>query len=356
MDKKVFLQLIDDLALIYPDVQNMLRSDYGHLLIKRVHELREHILYHSEIHGKNHNYRVLMLGAMIAYLSDMEMRDYELYLYACSYHDVGRINDSYDTHHGQRSAGIIEDDNPFEGDDLRILLGMVSAHSIPDDSMDMMLKHYEVEDMDRARSLAKRFKDADGLDRVRINHLDPAYLRSEAGMSLVDFSYELHNFYVKYEPLKTAIIYKSYHHGNTRAIGKTMAKVMNADLIPIEEIENYDIDNYDLIGIGSGIYALRYHAQIRKWLAKEDSLKEKRIFLFATYGFDSENFHNHMIKLLEDRGAEIVGTFGTVAYDTFGPLKMVGGINKGRPDEEDLKKAEAFAADIYRKELARKTF
>ena len=47
--------------------------------------------------------------------------------------------------------------------------------------------------MDRAIRLAKFFKDADGLDRVRINHLDPAYLRNSYSKDLVDFAYEFYD-------------------------------------------------------------------------------------------------------------------------------------------------------------------
>ena len=37
-----------------------------------------------------------------------------------------------------------------------------------------------------------------------------------------------------------------------------------------------------------------------------------------------------------------VGSFGCKGYDTFGPFKLVGGICKGRPDENDLNSACHF--------------
>ena len=34
--------------------------------------------------------------------------------------------------------------------------------------------------------------------------------------------------------------------------------------------------------------------------------------------------------------------YSCLAYDTFGPFKLVGGINKGRPNEDDLQNAVEF--------------
>ena len=39
----------------------------------------------------------------------------------------------------------------------------------------------------------------------------------------------------------------------------------------------------------------------------------------------------------------IADEFCCKAWDSWGPLKLFGGINKGRPDEKDLAAAKAFA-------------
>jgi len=38
-----------------------------------------------------------------------------------------------------------------------------------------------------------------------------------------------------------------------------------------------------------------------------------------------------------------VGEFNCLGWDNVGPLKFIGGINKGRPNENDIKKAKEFA-------------
>ena len=42
----------------------------------------------------------------------------------------------------------------------------------------------------------------------------------------------------------------------------------------------------------------------------------------------------------------ILGEFNCAGFDTYGALKIFGGIQKGHPDEEDLKQAEAFALSL----------
>ena len=45
--------------------------------------------------------------------------------------------------------------------------------------------------------------------------------------------------------------------------------------------------------------------------------------------------------------ASVVGKFGCKGYDTFGPFKLVGGIAKGHPDEEDMKNAVDFVKGLH---------
>jgi hypothetical protein len=44
-----------------------------------------------------------------------------------------------------------------------------------------------------------------------------------------------------------------------------------------------------------------------------------------------------------------VGDFSCNGWDTWGPLKLVGGTNKGRPNEQDLQEARVFARGLKEK-------
>lgn len=77
----------------------------------------------------------------------------------------------------------------------------------------------------------------------------------------------------------------------------------------------------------------------------------KKAFIFSTSGATekTEKFHKSLKAMLTAKGFNIVGEFNCAGFDIFGPLKLVGGISKGRPNQEDLKKAEDFANDLQNK-------
>ena len=54
--------------------------------------------------------------------------------------------------------------------------------------------------------------------------------------------------------MKVLITYNSVHRGNTEKIAKTMAAAIDADIMKYDEVDGYNILDYDLIGFGSGIY------------------------------------------------------------------------------------------------------
>lgn len=145
--------------------------------------------------------------------------------------------------------------------------------------------------------------------------------------------------------MKTLIICESYHHGNTKKIADAMAGIMNADIR--KSGEAVDLSGYDLIGFGSGIYMGKSHKNLLK-LA--DSLPEtdKKAFIFSTAGGENENMKNHkeLRNKLETKGFRIVGEFSCRGFDTFGPFVLIGGLNKGRPDEKDIESAKKFASGL----------
>jgi flavodoxin len=53
--------------------------------------------------------------------------------------------------------------------------------------------------------------------------------------------------------------------------------------------------------------------------------------------------------LLVEKGFEVVDEYHTKAIDTVGPLKLIGGINKGRPNKEDLQKARDFVQNVKKR-------
>jgi flavodoxin len=145
---------------------------------------------------------------------------------------------------------------------------------------------------------------------------------------------------------KALILYFSFHHKNTEKIAKAMVEVLGADLVEVTKADPKMILNYDLIGFGSGIYAFSHHKSLFEFLKKLNSVP-KKAFVFSTSGVPNGIiFHKKLRKELIKKGFEIVGEFNCPGFDTFGPFKLLGGINKGRPNDADIQKAKEFAENL----------
>ena len=146
--------------------------------------------------------------------------------------------------------------------------------------------------------------------------------------------------------MKTAILYYSKHHGNTR---KLVDAIKAADdtvtLIDITKSDNPDLSEFDLIGIASGIYAANFSNEIRSYT--EDHLpKGKKVFFLYTSSLNLPSFTNSIRKITDAKMANIVGQYGCTGYDTFGPFRLIGGVAKGHPDEAELAGAVSFYRDL----------
>ncbi len=148
--------------------------------------------------------------------------------------------------------------------------------------------------------------------------------------------------------MKAIIIYSSIHHGNTEKVGRKMAKVLNANIMDVKDVDIHDLDDYDVIGFGSGIYYGKFHRNMMNLIDGLPNLSDKKAFVFSTSGQGKEKYNNSIEERLKEKGFDVLGSFTCKGYDTFGPLKLVGGIGKDRPNDDDLNKAKEFAEKIYR--------
>lgn len=162
-------------------VTELKQSPFYNLLLNAYGRLRTEFLYRRGIHGPSHVERVMLLAAIIAMEQGFTGRETELLLIACSYHDIGRINDDKDDQHGKRSADQLPSIPGLEisEGELRCLQAAIATHSRKDAFIDFFICKYEVsdEDTDLCRLLCKALKDADNLDRVRLGDLDVGRLR-----------------------------------------------------------------------------------------------------------------------------------------------------------------------------------
>ena len=61
-----------------------------------------------------------------------------------------------------------------------------------------------------------------------------------------------------------------------------------------------------------------------------------------TCGSDRASYMESVEELIKSKKSVLAAKFSCLAYDTFGPFKLIGGLNKGRPNEDDIQKAVDF--------------
>jgi len=144
--------------------------------------------------------------------------------------------------------------------------------------------------------------------------------------------------------MKVCICYKSLHHLNTLKLLNAIKECNEVDLIDVLKEPNKDISSYDVIGIASGIVYSKYYKEVIDFIDK-NLPKNKKVFFIHTAGDPRENQNKSVKDIADARNSETLGTYFTKGFDTYGPFKLIGGINRNRPNEEDIK----GAIDFYNK-------
>ena len=138
----------------------------------------------------------------------------------------------------------------------------------------------------------------------------------------------------------------SVHHGSTMKIAKAIANVLGAKLIKPSEFKHENLDDYDMIGFGSGIYDYELAGSILGLIENIGSLEGKKVFVFSTSGVIMKRQHDSSRTRLKLKNESFVGDFYCRGFNTNVFLKYFGGMNKGRPNADDIKRAQSFAQNL----------
>ena len=150
--------------------------------------------------------------------------------------------------------------------------------------------------------------------------------------------------------MKSLIVVFSYHHKNTQKVAEVMAKVLDAQVKSPQETSPEELQQYDLVGFGAGIDSGKHYRELLDFADALPQVTDKKAFIFSTSGIDrrkeTRKDHSALREKLQSKGYLIVDEFQCKGFNTNSFLKYFGGINKGRPNDEDLKHAEAFAQKL----------
>jgi flavodoxin len=151
--------------------------------------------------------------------------------------------------------------------------------------------------------------------------------------------------------MKALVIFFSYHHNNTQKVAEVIVQTLGAEQKNLPEVKSAELANYDLVGFGSGIYFGKLHKTLLDFVDNMPLMAGKKAFVFSTSGQTgrSDKFHKSFKEKLGTKGFEVVGEFNCGGLDTYALTKLVGGIQKGHPNEADLSDAKAFAEGLKQK-------
>ncbi|MHA1915565.1 MAG: flavodoxin family protein [Promethearchaeota archaeon] len=150
--------------------------------------------------------------------------------------------------------------------------------------------------------------------------------------------------------MKSLLVLYSYHHNNTEKVAKVFAKVLDAQIKTPQQINPEELQDYNLIGFGSGIYGAKHHKLLLDLADTLPQVTNRNAFIFSTSAITGKakvaEDHSLLREKLQSKGFMIVDEFACKGFNTNSFMKYFGGMNKGRPNAQDLEHAEQFARNL----------
>jgi flavodoxin len=148
--------------------------------------------------------------------------------------------------------------------------------------------------------------------------------------------------------VKVIVLYAS-KGGNTRKIAQAVASEIDCEALDVAAdsgLSALDLDNFDLVFLGTGIYTGNPIAEMEQYIQAADLGKSKRFALFITWGGAGKTRQmvaDKLRKMLEDKGQQVAeNMFSCYGGSKFSFLK------RGHPNSEDIQAAKHWANELVR--------
>jgi flavodoxin len=149
------------------------------------------------------------------------------------------------------------------------------------------------------------------------------------------------------------LVVYSYHHNNTQKVAEVFAKTLGAEIVTPQQTDPNKLRDYDLVGLGAGIDSGKHYKPLLDFADQLPNAEGKNAFIFSTSGVSNPSYktkiHTALREKLQAKGYVIFDEFNCHGFNTNSFLKVFGGMNKGRPNADDLKAAEEFAQNLLGK-------
>lgn len=106
-----------------------------------------------------------------------------------------------------------------------------------------------------------------------------------------------------------------------------------------------NLQEYETVGFASGIDFGKFYREIEAF-AKDNLPEKKKVFFLYTCAMERKGFTDSMKEIALEKEDTILGEYGCKGYNTYGPWKVVGGMNKKHPTEAEILSAVEFFEKI----------
>jgi flavodoxin len=144
--------------------------------------------------------------------------------------------------------------------------------------------------------------------------------------------------------MKSIVLY-STKSGNTEKVAKAIADELTCPCVkvtPNYDVFSLDLDAYDIVFIGTGIYKGQPHQDLLHYLQTANIKGKKQFALFMTCfgwgkGIADRNVIDTLTDALQSKGQRLLANH----YSCFGG--GLGFVKRGHPDKQELDEAKAWA-------------
>ena len=125
------------------------------------------------------------------------------------------------------------------------------------------------------------------------------------------------------------------------AIVAAHPEIDTIDVGALGKNEYPDLSPYHVIIMASGIYYGNFDKDLLR--VADHCLRDgDKVVGLMTYGGQAKFNGRDLDGVCRMKFANLLCMYGCPGFDTYGPFKLVGGMNKGRPNQEDIDGAVAF--------------
>lgn len=139
--------------------------------------------------------------------------------------------------------------------------------------------------------------------------------------------------------MKFLVVYFS-RGGKTRKVAEAIAQELGCEAVDVKK-ETPEVSGAELLIVGSGQYVGKLHKTLQGFLDRLQPNSKGKAAVFATAGGPDPKVIYVLQQALETKGYKVLSSFKCRGKFLF--------FNRSHPNEDDLRNAMAFAADLKKK-------